>query len=68
MNAPCYRCEYRKPGCHGVCEAYQHYNALNEQRREERYQGQAPSRLERARRISRRANQKWRDKKKEAER
>jgi len=36
---PCYLCEDRKPGCHGVCEKYQvvkrHNEAKNKAHREE---------------------------------
>lgn len=28
---PCYKCEYRKPGCHALCRCYQ----LQKSRREE---------------------------------
>ena len=36
MNAPCYECKEREPGCHGKCAAYAEYKEKTDAAAEKR--------------------------------
>lgn len=39
---PCYGCEDRQVGCHGVCERYAAWKAEHEAEKDERYRRERP--------------------------
>ncbi len=34
MNAPCYKCEDRRPACHDRCEKYKEWKSVEDKKKE----------------------------------